>query len=102
MVVTRSAAAAPLVVRTTARLARKHRVLTITLSATRLAHVDLQLRKQGVSVGHWHRWIPAGKTNLRLWARGARGLGTGVFALEVSTGGGGMKTAGSVHVAVTG
>ena len=95
-------AAAALVVHTTAHLVRTWRVLTITVHASRMTHVDLRLRKHGAMVGHWHRWLPAGGTTLRLWARGALRLPTGGFTLQVAANAGGQsKTAPPVHVPVT-
>jgi hypothetical protein len=90
-------AAAPLVVKTSATLIRSRRVLTVVVATTLQTHVALDLRRGGKQLGHWHRWVTAGKTTLRLYAPRATSGRSG-YVLRVTAAGGGTTKASIVSV----
>ena len=83
---------------TSAKLTDSKHVLTVTVKTTQKTYVVFTLRSHGNAIHSWHRWLPSGKSTLKLWARDTQG---GIFTLAVKATGGGNLRSSSLPVRVT-
>ncbi len=80
---------------TTAKLTTSKHLLVVTVTTSRETHVDVALRNRGKVVGRWHRWLPSGKTTLKLRAASTA---DGAYGLVVKASGGGETKSSSPAV----